>query len=116
MASANVHEFSDGSFDQDVIQSDQPVLVDFWAEWCSPCKRLAPFIDEVADEFAGQAKVGKLDIESNKDTPTKFEISAIPTVMLFKGGEVVKKFIGLTSKEELAAAVAEAVGSEAASS
>ncbi|MEO0483689.1 MAG: thioredoxin, partial [Planctomycetota bacterium] len=86
----------------------------FWAEWCSPCKRLAPFIDEVADEFAGKVKVGKVDIEANKDTSMRFEISAIPTVMLFKGGEVVKKFIGLTSKEELAAAMSDAVSAEAA--
>lgn len=107
MASKNVHEFTDANFESDVLQSDVPVLVDFWAEWCMPCRILAPTIDEVADEFTGTVKVGKLDTDSNREVAVKYGISAIPTVMLFKGGEVVKKFVGLTKKEELAAAIAE---------
>jgi len=107
MASKNVHEFTDGNFESDVLNSDVPVLVDFWAEWCMPCRILAPTIDEVADEFTGSVKVGKLDTDGNREVAVKYGISAIPTVMLFKGGEVVKKFVGLTKKEELAAAIAE---------
>lgn len=110
MASANVLEFTDGNFQDEVLGSDQPVLVDFWAEWCMPCRMLAPTIDAVADEFAGKAKVGKLDTDSNKQVAAKFGISAIPTVILFKGGEAKKKFVGLTSKEDLAAALTDAAG------
>jgi len=110
MASANVLEFTDGNFQDEVLGSDQPVLVDFWAEWCMPCRMLAPTIDAVADEFAGKAKVGKLDTDSNKQVAAKFGISAIPTVILFKGGEAKKKFVGLTSKEDLAAALNDAAG------
>ena len=107
MASENVQEFTDGNFESVVLQSDVPVLVDFWAEWCMPCRILAPTIDEVADEYTGTVKVGKLDTDANREVAVKYGISAIPTVMIFKGGEVVKKFVGLTKKEELAAAIAE---------
>ena len=107
MASENVHEFTDANFESDVIGSDVPVLVDFWAEWCMPCRILAPTIDEVADEHHGSIKVGKLDTDNNREVAMKYGISAIPTVMLFKGGEVVKKFVGLTKKEQIAEAIAE---------
>jgi len=110
MSNQNVHEFGDSNFEQEVLKSEVPVLVDFWAEWCMPCKMLAPHIDAVADEFAGKAKVGKVDTDSNRDTSMQYGISAIPTVILFKGGEPVKKFVGMTSKDDLSAALAEAVG------
>src|SRR5690606_16637238 len=108
MASPNTIEFSDANFEQEVLGSAQPVLVDFWAEWCQPCKMLAPTIDQVAEEFAGKAKVGKLDTDSNREVSVKYGITAIPTVIVFKGGEAVKKFVGLTSRSELAAALADA--------
>jgi thioredoxin 1 len=105
MAGANTLEFNDGNFDDSVLSSDQPVLVDFWAEWCQPCKMLAPTIDEVADTYEGKAKIGKLDIDSNKEVAMKFNISAIPTVLIFKGGEVAKQFVGLTRKEDIVEAM-----------
>ncbi len=92
MASQNVVEFTDQNFKQDVIESDKPVLVDFWAEWCQPCKMLAPTIDEIADEFGEKIKVGKLDTDKNRDVSVEFKITAIPTVIIFKDGEVAKKF------------------------
>ncbi len=107
MASANVHTFTDANFDAEVLNSQVPVLVDFWAEWCMPCKLLAPAIDAVADQFAGKIKVGKVDTDSNRAISVKFGITAIPTVFLFKGGQVAKKFVGLTKKDDLAAAITE---------
>ena len=108
MASDAVHEFTDDNFESEVLQAGEPVLVDFWAEWCMPCKMLAPTIDQLADEFKGRVKVGKIDTDSNRDVSVKYGISAIPTVMLFKNGEVVKKFVGLTNKAELSAELNEA--------
>lgn len=105
MASANVKEFTDATFEQEVIGSDQPVLVDFWAEWCMPCRMLAPTIDAIADEFEGKVKVGKMDTDANREAPVRFGISAIPTVIIFSGGEVVKKFVGLANKDDIAAAL-----------
>ena len=105
MASANVQEFTDSNFDTEVIKSATPVLVDFWAEWCMPCRMLAPTIDAVAEEFSGKVKVGKLDTDSNRKVALQFNISAIPTVILFKDGQVKKKFVGLTSKDDLAKAM-----------
>jgi len=113
MASENIREFTDANFENQVLGSDVPVLVDFWAEWCMPCRMLAPTIDEVADEFKDKARIGKLDTDANRQVAVKYGISAIPTVILFKGGEVSRKFVGLTSKEDLASALREAVGAEA---
>lgn len=110
MASENVHEFTDGNFQSEVLDAEHPVLVDFWAEWCMPCKMLAPVIDQVAEAFDGKAKVGKVDTDANRETALKYQISAIPTVILFHNGEVKKKFVGLTSKEDLEAAMADAAG------
>ena len=101
MASSNVLMITDDTFEDEVIQSDQPVLVDFWAEWCMPCKMLAPTIDELADEYAGRAKVGKVDTDENRDVAVKFGISAIPTVMVFANGELVKRMVGMQTKKDL---------------
>ena len=110
MASDNVLTLTDDNFDAEVLQADQPVLVDFWAEWCMPCKMLAPTIDELAAEFAGKAKVGKVDTDANHDVSVQFGINSIPTVILFKDGQMVKKFVGLQSKNDLKAALNELLG------
>ena len=107
MPSEDVLEFTDGNFDSDVVQSDIPVLVDFWAEWCQPCKALTPTIEELAAEYKGKVKIGKVDTDSNPEVPVKYGVSAIPTIMLFQGGEVVKKFVGLTSKDQFQAVLNE---------
>ena len=107
MASEDVLEFTDTNFDADVIESDVPVLVDFWAEWCQPCHMLTPTIDELAADYKGKVKVGKVDTDANRDVSIKYGISAIPTIILFSGGEIVKKFVGLTSKEQFESALNE---------
>lgn len=109
MASAEMKEFTDDNFESEVINSELPVLVDFWAEWCQPCRMLAPTIEELANEYHGKVKVGKLDTDSNREVSIKFGISAIPTIILFHGGEVKKKFVGLTPKDQFVAALDEAV-------
>ena len=98
MAAENVQTFTDSNFDQSVLQNGQPVLVDFWAEWCGPCKRLGPTIDQLASEYAGKVTIGKLNVDENPNTAIKFQIRGIPAVMLFKGGQIVHKFVGLTQK------------------
>ena len=95
----NVHEFTDGNFQQEVLDSDTPVLVDFWAEWCGPCRMLAPKIEQMAKEFTGRVKVGKLDTDANRDTAMKYGISAIPTVILFKNGQPAQRIVGLRENE-----------------
>ena len=105
MAGANTLTFTDETFEQEVLSSETPVLVDFWAEWCGPCRMLAPTIDDLADEYAGKVKVGKLDTDASKNTAAKFGISAIPTVILFQGGEVKEKFVGLRSKKDFKTAI-----------
>ena len=107
MAGPNTLEFNDENFQSDVISADVPVLVDFWAEWCMPCKMLAPTIDELATEFDGKAKIGKLDTDKNRNVSVEYKITAIPTVIIFKSGEVAKKFVGLTNKQDLEAALNE---------
>ena len=107
MASENVREFTDDNFENEVIKADVPVLVDFWAEWCQPCRMPAPTIDEIAGEYEGRAKVGKVDTDANREISVKFGITSIPTVILFNGGEVQKKFVGLTSKDQFATAIDE---------
>jgi thioredoxin 1 len=105
MASANVVELTDQNFAQEVLSSDQPALVDFWAEWCMPCRMLAPTIDEIATDYAGRLKVGKVDTDNNREISMKFGISAIPTLILLKDGQVVKKFVGLQTKKDLKAVI-----------
>ena len=105
MASSNDQTFTDSNFQAEVLSSSTPVLVDFWAEWCMPCKMLSPTIDAIASEFAGRLKVGKVDTDSNRDVSVQFGIQAIPTVLLFQNGQVKKKFVGLQSKGDFVAAV-----------
>ena len=100
MASENVKEFTDQNFDNEVLQSDQPVLVDFWAEWCMPCRMLTPTIEKLAKDYSGKVKVGKLDTDANRDVAMKYSISAIPTVILFRNGQVAQKFVGLRNEKE----------------
>ena len=94
-------ELTDDNFDTEVLQANEPVLVDFWAEWCQPCRMLSPTIDELATDFAGRAKVGKLDTDGNRQVAMKYGVNSIPTVMIFKGGEMTKKFVGITPMESI---------------
>lgn len=109
MAGSNVAEFTDANFKAEVIASSVPVLVDFWAEWCMPCRMLTPTIDKIAGEFSGKVKVGKVDTDKNRDVSVEYKITAIPTVMIFKGGQVAKKIIGLTNEGALRDALNEAL-------
>jgi thioredoxin 1 len=101
----NVIELSDASFDETVQYSDVPVLVDFWAPWCGPCRMLAPIVEQIANEFAGTAKVCKLNTDEGRDTAVEFGISAIPTIILFKNGQIAKKWVGLTSQKDISEAI-----------
>ncbi|RMG51549.1 MAG: thioredoxin TrxA [Gammaproteobacteria bacterium] len=94
---------SDASFEDEVLKSDVPVLVDYWAEWCGPCKMIAPILDEIAEEYDGRIKIAKLNIDENPNTPPKYGIRGIPTLMLFKNGEVEATKVGALSKSQLAA-------------
>lgn len=105
MAGQSVLELTDQNFDQEVINSTQPVLVDFWAEWCMPCRMLAPTIDKIATDYAGKVKVGKLDTDAHREVSIKYGISAIPTVILFKNGQVAQKFVGLRQEKDFKAAL-----------
>ena len=92
---------TDANFDTDVLGSDLPVLVDFWAEWCAPCRAMAPLIDQVAKEYDGKAKVAKLNVDENMATATRYDIRGIPTLLLFKNGQVREQIVGATSKDTL---------------
>jgi thioredoxin 1 len=100
-------ELTDATFDNTVHNSDVPVLVDFWAPWCGPCRMIAPIIQELADEYADKAKICRLDTDEARDSAMEFGITAIPTIILFKDGQVQKKWVGLTSKKDLAEAIDE---------
>jgi len=101
--SENIVNVTDASFEEDVLNSDIPVLVDYWAEWCGPCKMIAPVLEEIAETYAGKVKICKLNIDENTDTPPKFGIRGIPTLMLFKGGNVEATKVGALSKSQLVA-------------
>ncbi len=103
MSNEHIVHTSDASFDNDIIKSDKPVLLDFWAEWCGPCKMIAPILDDVAREYQGRLKIAKLNIDENPQTPPKFGIRGIPTLILFKNGTVHAQKVGAVSKSQLAA-------------
>ncbi len=96
-----IQQVTDDSFDSEVLKSDRPVLVDYWAEWCGPCKMIAPILEEVAREYDGKLKVAKLNVDDNQGTPQKYGIRGIPTLMLFKGGDIEATKVGVLSKSEL---------------
>ncbi len=101
--SNEIFPVSDDSFDQEVLQSDTPVLVDYWAEWCGPCKMIAPILKEIVGDYAGKLKIAKLNIDDNAETPPKYGIRGIPTLMIFKNGEVEATKVGALSKSQLTA-------------
>ena len=103
MASEHTLTLTDGDFEQTVLKSDKPVLVDFWAEWCGPCRMIAPAVEGLAEEYSGRVAVGKLNIDENPATPEKYGVRSIPTLLLFKDGEVVESTVGVAGKEQLAA-------------
>lgn len=103
MASKNVQSFTDANFESDVLKSAAPVLVDFTATWCGPCKALAPIVEKLADEYEGKIRVGKLDIDDAPQTAAKYGVRSVPTVMVFKNGQKVAQHVGLTNREKLVA-------------
>lgn len=105
---ANVNEFTDGNFPSEVLESSEPVLVDFWAPWCGPCRQITPMIEELAGENAGSVKIGKVNIDDNPKAAQDYGVSSIPTLMIFKGGDVVERFVGVQPKIRLQEALDEA--------
>ncbi|MEJ2033215.1 MAG: thioredoxin [Deltaproteobacteria bacterium] len=103
MAGDKIQIASDSSFEADVLKADLPTLVDFWAPWCGPCKAIAPMVDELATEYDGRVKIAKMNVDDNPATPGKYGIRAIPTLILFKGGQVVDQITGAVGKKQLAA-------------
>jgi thioredoxin 1 len=103
MSSDLIQHTSDAGFDSDVLKSDQPVLVDYWAEWCGPCKMIAPILDDVSKDYQGRLKVAKMNVDENRDVPAKYGIRGIPTLMLFKDGQLAATKVGALSKAQLTA-------------
>jgi thioredoxin 1 len=101
MAGSHTLEFTDQNFDQDVLKSDQPVLVDFWATWCAPCRMIGPTVDSIADEYAGRVKVGKVNVDQNPAVLTRYGIRSVPALLLFKAGQIQEQVVGLASKDVL---------------
>ena len=105
----NVIEFNDQNFDSDVLKAETPVLVDFWAVWCGPCKAIAPIVEEIANEFSGKVKVGKMDVDKNNQVAMRYGIRSIPTLLLFKNGEVVDQVIGNVGKDSIESMISKAL-------
>jgi thioredoxin 1 len=101
MAGTNTLNFTDAGWDADVLKSPTPVLVDFWAVWCGPCRQMTPIIDQLADEYNGKAKIGKLNVDENGQTAMRYQVRGIPTLLLFKGGQLVATKVGATGKAEV---------------
>jgi thioredoxin len=110
MAGNGIVEVTDANFDQDVLKSDKPVLVDFWATWCGPCRAIAPIVEELATEFQGKVKIGKMDVDSNSATPMRYKVTGIPTLLVFKGGQVVEQLVGYRPKDAIAQALNKHIG------
>jgi len=109
MAGKNIMEVSDSNFEQEVLQSDLPVLVDFWAPWCGPCRAIAPLVDELSGDYAGKLKVAKCNVDENPKTPSRYGIRAIPTLIIFKGGNMSEQITGAVAKSQISAAIDKAV-------
>jgi thioredoxin 1 len=110
MASNAIMEVTDSNFDQDVLKSDKPVLIDFWAAWCGPCRALAPIVDELATAYEGKVKVAKMDVDRNSATPMRYGVRGIPTLLVIKGGEVKEQIVGYVPKEQIQKALDKHIG------
>jgi thioredoxin len=110
MASNGIIEVTDASFEQEVLKSEAPVLIDFWAPWCGPCKAIAPIVDELASAYSGRVKITKMNIDQNSATPSRFGVRGIPTLLVFKGGQVKEQIVGFVEKEKIEAALTKHLG------
>ena len=110
MASNAITEVTDANFDSDVLKHDKPVLIDFWAAWCGPCRAIAPIVEELAGEYQGRVKVGKMDVDRNGATHMRYKVTGIPTLLVFKNGQVVEQLVGYRSKDDISKALDRHIG------